>query len=166
MSYLNIETGLKNNVLRTVSKKIPIINKNIKKLARNMEETLIAENGLGLAAPQVGGNVRMILVLMDFQKPTEKIMVMVNPEITHFSKEQVSAEEGCLSLPEQFDFVMRSKDIMLKYQNLNGKEISLKFSDLNARIIQHEIDHLDGVLFLDKIDSEYHKNNNQPHLAL
>lgn len=115
-----------------------------------MDEILKKEAGLGLAAPQVGQNLRLVLVRLNFETPNELILALINPEIISFSKEIVLGEEGCLSLPKMWGQVLRSCEITVKFQNLKGKSQTLKFTNLNARIIQHEVDHLDGILFIDR----------------
>lgn len=116
-------------------------------LAGDLLETMVAEGGVGLAAPQVGKSVRLFVV-----GAGEEPRVMVNPEITKRSKEEIWWEEGCLSLPRLLGEVRRPKEIKVRYQDLAGKKHDLAAEGLLARAIQHEVDHLDGVLFPDRMD--------------
>ena len=154
MTKLNIQTGTENKILRTRSERISKVDKKIKKLIDNMVETLLAEQGLGLAAPQVGENVRLILARLNYDTTTEMVKPMINPEIVFSSKETVIAEEGCLSLPEYYRPVERFKRIRVKFEDVRGNNQMLELEDLNARIIQHEVDHLNGVLFIDRVTEE------------
>ncbi len=151
MAKLKIEVGTENEILRQVSTPVKKVDKNIQKLIKNMEMTMGEENGCGLAAPQVGVLQRVIVVLLNQQTEQEVVLPMINPEIVYHSEETDIDTEGCLSIPDYFDEVERYTDIIVKFLDKKGKEQMLKMSDLNARIVQHEIDHLNGVLFVDKI---------------
>lgn len=120
----------------------------IRRLAEDMIETMYAAPGIGLAAPQVGESVRMVIVdiFAHLGEPDPK--VMLNPEILSFS-DNIAFEEGCLSLPEFTHEVERPRVVEVKYQDLDGSEIKLKAEDLFAVAIQHEMDHLEGRLLLD-----------------
>lgn len=152
---LPLYTGTENDVLRQVAKPVPKVTKKHLKLIKNMKDTLIDAHGLGLAAPQVGVSERILLANFQYGKKVgEKyaIVPLINPEIVAHSDEEVMGEEGCLSLPEVFAPVKRYQNITVKYLNEKGEETMLELSDLNARIVQHEIDHLDGKLFVDYLD--------------
>ena len=151
MALLKLETGTQNEILRTVSQPVKKIDKSLVKFIEDMKETMEKSNGIGLAAPQVGKNIRVVVTKFNHDTKNELILGMINPVILSRSKEEEIGEEGCLSVPKKFDNVVRSKDILLKYEDVKGRENMLKLSGLNARIIQHEIDHLDGILFVDKI---------------
>ncbi|MBT4384491.1 peptide deformylase [Candidatus Peregrinibacteria bacterium] len=152
---LNLQTGTENETLRTVSKRVPNITGELRNFALDMIKTMETEKGVGLAAPQVGRNIRMIICKLNPEGKNEVIVPMINPVIVDFSDEKELGEEGCLSLPETWGKVERSKNILFKFQNLKGSEQTLELEDFNARIVQHEIDHLDGILFTDKaIDIE------------
>lgn len=151
---LPLQTGPDNPILRQKSKPIAKIDKSLLKLAKNMAATLEKEKGLGLAAPQVGHNLRLIFVRLNYKTPHELVLPMINPKITEISKETALAEEGCLSLPKQFAPVTRAKALTVQFQTLKNEPQTLKLEDLNARIIQHEIDHLDGVLFIDRAEKD------------
>ena len=118
-------------------------------------------DGVGLAAPQLGKNIRMIAVTQwketkekNKKKCTKELIgeyIMINPEILEYSKTTQKTEEACLSLPDLFGDVERFQWIKVKYQTVQGKENTKKLSGFNAVVVQHEIDHLNGVLFTDKI---------------
>ena len=150
MTRLKVETGTENGILREKSKPVKTIDRALLKIIKDMEETMEAETGCGLAAPQIGKNIRLIGVKWNQSTEQEINMAMINPEIIFRSKETYIDTEGCLSLPEYFDEVERSMDIIVKFKDTKSREKMLKLSDLNARVIQHEVDHLEGVLFSDK----------------
>ncbi|MCX7846110.1 MAG: peptide deformylase [Dictyoglomaceae bacterium] len=137
---------IENPILRKRAKKIEKIDEDIKKLAENMLETMKFSNGVGLAAPQVGKNIRLVVVSYD-----EEDYIFINPEIIEKEGENVDIE-GCLSIPSVEVPVKRAEKILLRYQNLKGRTLNMEFDGLLARIIQHEIDHLDGILIVDKIE--------------
>lgn len=152
MTKLPIEKGTDNEILRTKSAPIERIDKSIKKLAQNMVETMDKANGMGLAAPQVGVNKRMIIALFNYDTDHEMIIPLINPEITSFSEEKNSCEEGCLSLPGLYKPVKRSSHIRVEFLDLKGNKQILELDEMNARVVQHEIDHLDGILFIDRVE--------------
>lgn len=153
MSYLKIETGIDNEILRAKSKLVDKVDKKIKKLIVDMVDTLEKAEGLGLAAPQVGTNKRIILTRLYYGTDDEMVIVLINPKIVTSSSEKEFGEEGCLSIPGVYKPVKRNKSIHLEFMDLKGATQALEFEGLNARIIQHEIDHLDGVLFVDLVDN-------------
>lgn len=128
--------------------------KKLKKFIEDMRETMLESNGVGLAAPQVGENIRVIVCLLNQGSKNELVAEMINPVITRFSEEIKVDEEGCLSLPGQFGNVARHAEITVRYFDLKGEERVLQLKGLNAVIIQHEVDHLDGVLFTDRISEQ------------
>ena len=154
MGKLKIETGTDNPILRQKAKIVRKIDKQILKLIQNMEQTMEQDNGCGLAAPQVGVGERVIIVKLNQQTDQEVNLAMINPEIVFHSEETEVDTEGCLSVPKVFDLVRRYRDLIVKFQDKKGREQMLKLSELNARVIQHEIDHLDGILFTDKLEKE------------
>jgi peptide deformylase len=124
----------------------------LRRLAADMLETMYAAPGVGLAAPQVGVMER--LVVADVAEGEERRpMVLVNPEIVWRSPERATAEEGCLSLPNQFADVTRPQAVRLKFQDGHGQDHELSADGLLARCVQHELDHLDGVLFVDHLSA-------------
>ncbi len=154
MSTFTIETGEDNPVLRAKAKPVARVDKSIKKLASNMIDAMKESDGMGLAAPQVGISKRIVIVLLNYNTDHEMIVPLINPEITYFSDDTGKAEEGCLSLPGIYKQVERSKQIRLTYTDTKGKEKMLVLEDMNARVVQHEIDHLDGILFIDRVEKQ------------
>lgn len=147
-----VVTGKTNEVLRTVSKPISKITGEHRRFAQEMIKTMEEENGVGIAAPQVGRNIRLVICKLNPGEKNEVIIPMVNPTLLHKSEDAVEEEEGCLSLPGYWGKVARSSNVLLRYTNLKGVDQTLELNDFNARIIQHEIDHLDGVLFIDRAE--------------
>ena len=135
--------------LRAVADPVAEIDDEIKQLARDMLETMYDAPGIGLAAPQVGELKRM--VVMDLAKEGEEPapIVMINPEILKFSEDTVTSEEGCLSIPELFYDVERPAEVTVRYTDLDGKVQEKEAADRFAICVQHELDHLDGVLYID-----------------
>lgn len=118
---------------------------NFAEFAREMTEAMLVHDGVGLAAVQVGKNIRLIIVNSNVGP-----QVMFNPVIERKSLIKVWGEEGCLSVPDTFGDVKRHKKIRCSYFDISGVETTIETSDLMARVIQHEIDHLDAILFIDK----------------
>ena len=140
--------------LRQKCKKISSFDGSTRKLAQDMLETMYANNGVGLAAPQVGVNKRMMVIDVSSDEEPNKPIVFINPEIIDSTGEMVG-NEGCLSFPGVFFEVRRASRIVVKFKNVSGKEQKLVAADnLLCRAIQHEIDHLDGELFIDKAVSK------------
>ena len=135
------------SVLRDKSRKVEEVTEEIKKLEEDMIETMENNKGIGLAAPQVGVLKRVIIAETE-QGPRE----FINPEIIRKSKEKDSMEEGCLSFPGLFLKIKRAKEIEVKALDKEGRDVRVKAQGLIARIIQHEIDHLDGILILDRLN--------------
>ncbi|MFC1600393.1 peptide deformylase [Patescibacteria group bacterium] len=152
MTVLKIQTGSDNPILREKSTPIDNIDKSIKKLAKDMLETMNANNGLGIAAPQVGVNKRMFITTINQGTDHEGLITMINPVVEFTNDELEEGEEGCLSLPELFKPVTRHKFVRVKYKDLKNNNHILDLEGLNARVIQHETDHLDGILFIDRVD--------------
>ena len=135
--------------LRQVADPIEKIDASIKQLAKDMLDTMYDAPGIGLAAPQIGEMKR--IVVMDLAKEGEKAdpIVMINPEILKYSEDTVTSEEGCLSIPEIYYEVERPADVTVRYTDLDGKTVEKDATDRLAVCIQHELDHLDGVLYID-----------------
>mgnify|MGYP001431762068 CR=1 FL=1 len=144
---LSIQKGTTNPILRQKAAAVEQINAQIKELVLNMIETLKANNGVGLAAPQIGKSLQIIIIQPD---PSEPELILINPQIKKVSRKQDILEEGCLSLPNLDIPVRRPIKITVKALNLNGQKIKIRAKDLLARVIQHEIDHLNGILISDK----------------
>ena len=132
-------------------KSIPtLITDEVRDLVSNMKETMLAENGIGLSAPQVGVNLRVIVIqLMSAGKLVGPVQEMINPVITSYSDDTMEYEEGCLSIPGEYIRIDRPRSIHVKFQTLSGKYKKWYLKGLEARIVQHEIDHLDGRLMTD-----------------
>jgi peptide deformylase len=120
------------------------------KLAKDMLETMYAAPGIGLAAPQVGINKRLIVTDISSGEEQGHQVVLINPEIV-VSEGSQKGEEGCLSIPDFTAMVVRPFRIQVKGQDLDGKPVEMDVNELQARVICHEIDHLDGILFIDRI---------------
>jgi peptide deformylase len=135
--------------LRAVADPVAEIDDGIRKLAKDMLDTMYDAPGIGLAATQIGEMKRV--VVMDLAKEDEKPdpIVMINPEITRFGSETVTTEEGCLSIPELYYDVERPSEITITYTDLDGKQVTRDADERLAICMQHEVDHLDGVLYID-----------------
>jgi peptide deformylase len=141
-----------NPVLRQRSTKITRFDQALSRLADDMIETMHVSNGVGLAAPQVGVNKRLIVVEMpddeDYPHPGER-WAICNPEIVKASRETEVGQEGCLSVAGYVGLVERAKSVVVRGQDLDGRQVRVKATDFLARAFQHEIDHLNGVLYVD-----------------
>lgn len=134
------------DVLRQPAQEITKVNNQIRLLADNMVRIMKKANGVGLAAPQIG-ILKRIIVIAPEGKPT----VLINPVITHREGSEI-AEEGCLSIPGLYGDVERAETIEVEAYDIKGRAFSYTIEGFAARIVQHEVDHLDGVLFIDKVD--------------
>ena len=137
-------------ILRRETEPVPAFDKSLKNFVNDMIKTMHKEDGIGLAAPQIGHLKKIIVVDISGIEEDEKPRVFINPEITHSSGESV-VEEGCLSIPEVREDVSRPEKIKVKYYNENGDNFEDEFDGWMARVLQHEIDHLNGILFVDLI---------------
>lgn len=136
--------------LKKVSAPVPDLSDDLRRLADDMLETMYDAPGIGLAAPQVGINTRLIVldcVKGDHDAP--RPLIMFNPEIVAASDERSTYEEGCLSIPEQYGDVTRPAEVTVRWIDRNGNEQHEDFAGLWATCVQHEVDHLDGKLFID-----------------
>jgi len=152
--------------LREVSKDVTKFDASLKTLAQNMIETMSSENGIGLAAPQVGQLLRMLVIdcrpreskkdryeideMTELEKAVDQPLVIINPKIVA-TKGKKTFDEGCLSVPSFFETVERPDYIELQYQDVDGNQHLLKTDGLLAIVVQHEMDHLEGTLFIDRI---------------
>jgi len=143
VAVLPIVVGEDQKVLRTKTKEVQVT-KEILKLLKDMEQTTVKAEGLGIAAPQIGQSLRLCIA-----KVNGRLTPLINPHIVQKSKETDIMEEGCLSLPGIWLPVPRSLSIVVEYQNAKGQSQVRKFDDMEARIVQHEVDHLDGKLITD-----------------
>ena len=134
--------------LRVKSKSIlvkEIKSKEMSAFLVDMEETMLEKDGIGLAAPQIGVHKRVVVV-----NTKDGVVALINPKISKKSWRKESEEEGCLSLPGVFGFVKRSAKITFNARGYDGEKINFEAKGLFARVIQHEVDHLDGILFIDR----------------
>ena len=139
-------------ILRKKTEAVTVFDSELKGFVDHMIDTLYEENGLGLAAPQVGDLRKIVIIDLSFGEEVENTLALVNPEI--LSKEgECIMEEGCLSIPGIFENVMRPEKIRIQYRDLDGVVREIDAEGLLARIIQHEVDHLEGILFVDRIST-------------
>lgn len=133
--------------LRVRAVRVPKVDDSVRTLMDDMVETMLNSEGVGLAATQLGVSLRVIVLKVDNQ-----LYQLANPELIRASGEQIGYE-GCLSVPGYIGEVARAEKVVVKALNRHGKEVRIKGEDLLARALQHEIDHLDGILFVDKLTS-------------
>ena len=136
-------------ILRKKCEPLEKVDTETKKLMDDMLETMYAAPGIGLAAIQVGILKRLVVIDISKGEEEKKPVFLINPQIIHQSKKTSIYEEGCLSLPGQFAEIERPAECTLKYIDYNGKEKELKADGLLATCVQHEVDHLNGILFID-----------------
>lgn len=144
-----------NPLLRKRSTRVSRITPDIRQLVDDMFETMRAANGVGLAAVQVGVPLRVIVVEVpeDLDDPDAGTsLALVNPELARASKETEEGVEGCLSVPGWVGNVLRHRQVVVKALDLHGRKVRIRATDYLARILQHEIDHLNGILFIDRTD--------------
>jgi peptide deformylase len=137
--------------LRLKSEPVKRIDKAVRALADDMFETMYAAPGIGLAAIQIGVPARLITLDLAKKDEPNAPQVFINPQITWASDEKATYEEGCLSIPEYYEEVERPKAVKVKFTDLDGKEQEIEATGLLATCLQHEIDHINGVLFIDYI---------------
>ncbi|MDB4940148.1 MAG: def [Candidatus Doudnabacteria bacterium] len=139
-----------NKILRKKTRQVSFpLSPTVKKLIKDMGDTVKKAEGIGLAAPQVGHDLAIIVV--DLETMGVPPFVLINPEVVKFSKKKTDMEEGCLSIPKVFGIVPRPEDIVFKGYNILGKEITAAADGMLAKVLQHEIDHINGILIIDKI---------------
>lgn len=159
MSYLLPIATLENPVIRKISEPISNIkNKNLQQLIDQLITTCQVSNGVGIAAPQVSQSLRLFIVASrpNARYPDAPLMsptAMINPKIIEHGSEMIKGWEGCLSVPQQRGLVPRYTQITVEYLDRNGNLCQQVLSDFIARIFQHELDHLDGLVFLDRLES-------------
>ena len=139
--------------LKITAKAVKAVDDDVRALMDDMLESMHVANGIGLAAPQVGDSRRVIVVDISRAEEEPDPIRMANPELLWVSDEEGNHEEGCLSLPEQYAEVERPKSIRVRYLDRSGEEQVLDATGMLATCIQHEMDHLDGILFVDHISS-------------
>lgn len=140
-------------LLRKKAKPVTKIDKKIKNIIKDLKDTLVAQKnpeGVGLAAPQIGKSLRMFVML----QKNKKIRVVINPEVVNVAKKDnkdPEAMEGCLSIPHYYGPLTRPESITIKFLNEKGEKVEETFKGFDAQIVQHEIDHLEGKLFVDRL---------------
>jgi peptide deformylase len=155
MAIFPIITGAQTEILHRKAQKVKDPSSpEITRLIQDMFDSMHAASGMGLAAPQINHSVRVAVIEHDHKR-----FAYINPTLTSLSKEKVLFEEGCLSLPDQFFWIERSECVTVRYQNEKGEDVKEKLSDIMAIAIQHEIDHLEGILIVDR----YKKQKPNPH---
>ena len=137
--------------LRLVSEPVKRIDAGIRTLVEDMFETMYGAPGIGLAGVQIGVAKRVVVMDLSKKDDAHRPLVFINPEITWESKEQSTHEEGCLSIPEYYEEVERPNEVKVNYLDLEGKTHEITANGLFATCVQHEIDHINGVLFIDHI---------------
>ncbi|MDD4876884.1 MAG: peptide deformylase [Dehalococcoidales bacterium] len=136
-------------VLRKKAKRVPVISNAIQQLVSDMIETLQQEQGVGLAAPQVGVSLRIVVIIM----PEEEPLVIINPKMVKRTGER-EVTEGCLSIPGYVGEIKRSVSVTVKGEDRQGKAIRIKAAGLLAEALEHELDHLNGILYIDYIENQ------------
>ncbi|MGB3296911.1 MAG: peptide deformylase [Phormidesmis sp.] len=139
--------------LRQPAKRVSKIDADLRELVREMLQTMYSEDGIGLAAPQVAVNKQLLVIDADPENAAAPPLVLVNPKVLRYSKELAKGQEGCLSIPGVYLDVIRPAAIEVSFKDEAGKPQKLKVSELVARVIQHEMDHLNGVMFVDRVDN-------------
>ncbi len=145
---------LGDDVLRKNAKRISKVDHSIRYLAKEMLQSMYAAKGIGLAAPQIGINKELLVIDVNFEDSAAEPLILINPEITAYGSTLNSYEEGCLSIPGVYLNVVRPSTIKLKFRDEMGRPRKMKADGILARCIQHEMDHLKGVLFVDRVTSK------------
>lgn len=151
MPLLPIVTLPDEKTLREVSKPVAQVDSNVRKLWDDMLETMYKAPGIGLAAIQVGVPQRLLVIDLSKDGEEKKPLFVANPEVIWESEARSDYEEGCLSIPEYYEMVTRPAEIKMRYLDRQGEPMQLHATGLMATCLQHEIDHLNGVLFIDHI---------------
>jgi peptide deformylase len=137
--------------LNIPSQKVEVVNDEIRTLLNDMLETMYANDGLGLAAVQIGVHKRCIVVDVAVREDRNEPMKFINPEIITRSENDHAFQEGCLSFPDQYSDVVRPETVVVRYLDENGVEKTLEATGILATCLQHEIDHINGIVFVDHI---------------
>jgi len=138
-------------ILKTVSAPVAAVTEEVRRLVKDMFDTMYAAPGIGLAAVQIGVAKRIVVTDVVKDDQPKAPLCFVNPEIVWQSEDTTEYEEGCLSIPEVYDKVVRPAEVRVRYMDLDGEEQVLHCTGLLATCIQHEIDHINGVLFIDHL---------------
>ena len=145
---------LGDRVLRQPAKRIAKVDDSIRQLVKEMLQTMYSADGIGLAAPQVAVNKQLIVIDCEPNNPDTPPLVLINPKITKYGNDLCNAEEGCLSIPGVYLEVTRPEAIEVSFKDENGRPRKLKANGLLSRAIQHEMDHLSGVMFVDRVEND------------
>ena len=152
--------------LRQSAKRISRVDESIRDLARNMLRSMYAAKGIGLAAPQVGVQQQLLVIDLEPEEAANPPLVLINPEISNTSEELDTYEEGCLSIPGVYLQVVRPSRVEISFRDELGRPQRRKADGLLARCILHELDHLKGVLFVDRVTDEISLNSELQRLGL
>jgi peptide deformylase len=144
---------LGDRVLRQPAKRIAKVDESVRQLAREMLQTMYSSSGIGLAAPQIGVNKQLIVIDCDPENAANPPLILINPQINSYSKTLCKGEEGCLSIPGVYLDVIRPEAIEVSFKDEQGRPRKIQVNDLLSRVIQHEMDHLNGVMFVDRVDN-------------
>ncbi len=144
---------LGDRVLRQPAKRISSVDNEIRQIVREMLQTMYSADGIGLAAPQVAVNKQLIVIDCEPDNPAAPPLVLINPTIKRASREVCADQEGCLSIPGVYMDVIRPEMVEVSYKDEQGRPKTIKATGLLSRAIQHEMDHLNGVLFVDRVDN-------------
>ena len=144
---------LGSETLRKEAKRISKVDHQIRNLAKDMLQSMYSAKGIGLAGPQVGISKELLVIDINFEDSAAEPLILINPEITAFGSTLTTYEEGCLSIPGIYLNVVRPSTIKLKFRDEMGRPRKMNADGLLARCIQHEVDHLKGVLFVDRVTS-------------
>lgn len=145
---------LGDRALRQPAKRVAKVDQSIRQLVQEMLQTMYSSDGIGLAAPQVGINKQLIVIDCEPDNPENPPLVLINPVIKRFGRTLCDAQEGCLSVPGVYMDVTRPEDVEVAYKDENGRPQTLKANGLLSRAIQHEMDHLNGVMFVDRVEND------------
>lgn len=144
---------LGDRVLRQPAKRVAKVDQSIRQLAEEMLQTMYSSDGIGLAAPQVGVNKQVIVIDCEPDNPENPPLILINPVIKNLGRNLCDAQEGCLSVPGVYMDVRRPEQVEVVYKDENGRPQTLIASGLLSRAIQHEMDHLNGVMFVDRVEN-------------
>ena len=144
------------DILSKKCREVEKIDEKIKELGQDMLDTMYKNDGIGLAACQVGMLKRIIVYDIKYIEEGEKKEghILINPKITSRSKSMIEVEEGCLSFPDIYENVLRHEKVTVEYTDIDGKKKKINAKEIEAVVIQHEIDHLDGIVFLDRVEEQ------------
>tara|TARA_Y100000589_G_scaffold55350_1_gene45859 strand:- start:351 stop:956 length:606 start_codon:yes stop_codon:yes gene_type:complete len=145
---------LGSETLRTKAKRISKVDNELRNLAKDMLQSMYTAKGIGLAAPQVGISKELLVIDTNFEDSAAEPLILINPEITAFGSTLNTYEEGCLSIPGVYLNVVRPSTIKLKFRDDMGRPRKMNADGLLARCIQHEVDHLRGILFVDRVTAK------------